>query len=667
MKITSNKKYPEELRTFALTLHFYSVSAYSYVRKMFSNCLPHPKTLTKWYSSIDGSPGYTQEAIRALEIKVQAMKKENKSLICSLIMDEMSIRRHIQWNGKRQVGYIDYGFPLEGDSLPEAKEALVFLITGVNCRWKIPIAYFLVSGLSAQQKAYLVKGCLTMLAKINVIITSLTFDGTATNRTMANILGAEIDDVRHLKTYFPHPVSNQPIFIILDPCHMIKLIRNLLGDYGILFNGNGESIKWNYFTELVKLQESHDLHPAIKIRRRHLNYHKEKMKVKLAVQTFSDSVADALVYCNEDLKLTKFEGANATAKFCRYINNIFDILNSRNCLSKNVYKKPIYADCVEFVESYFQEATEYLISIKDHNNTNIVDGVRKTGFLGLLVTMKSIVGIVKYHVIEKRNLEYILTYKLSQDHLEMFFSNIRSKGGFNNNPTAIQFESAYKRLLIHVELTSSEAANCLAQDGTSILNVVSSNKNCSNQLDLFCDEEMDSELDDNDKNHYEIQVYSRFDIDVIDYIAGFVVKKCLKRINCHICCNALTEKDECSSLIRRKNKGGLTIPSKSTSFVCKMAEKTFRGFPHSFSKNNVNFIQRLITLGTARIITYPIFEEINYHFMEQDPMTNHLIQLVYNILKIYFTIRLHHRNASENEVDNRVRPLFTKLIHFRGQ
>ena len=40
-----------------------------------------------------------------------------------------------------------------------------------------------------------------------------------------------------------------------------------------------------------------------------------------------------------------------------------------------------------------------------------------------------------------------LTYKLSQDHLELFFSAVRAAGGFNNNPTPQQFMAAYKRLL----------------------------------------------------------------------------------------------------------------------------------------------------------------------------------------------------------------------------
>ncbi|CAI6377671.1 unnamed protein product [Macrosiphum euphorbiae] len=57
-------------------------------------------------------------------------------------------------------------------------------------------------------------------------------------------------------------------------------------------------------------------------------------------------------------------------------------------------------------------------------------------------------------------LEYLLTYKLSQDHLEIFFSAVRPRSGFSNNPTAAQFEAAYKRLLIHTEImTCSESAN----------------------------------------------------------------------------------------------------------------------------------------------------------------------------------------------------------------
>ncbi|CAB4042656.1 THAP domain-containing 9 [Paramuricea clavata] len=77
--VTQKKKknpgaYPEELRTFAMTLKFYSAKAYKYVRKSFDLGLPHPSVLSSWYTAMDGEPGFTKEALTALKAKVLAGK-----------------------------------------------------------------------------------------------------------------------------------------------------------------------------------------------------------------------------------------------------------------------------------------------------------------------------------------------------------------------------------------------------------------------------------------------------------------------------------------------------------------------------------------------------------------------------------------------------------------
>lgn len=46
----------------------------------------------------------------------------------------------------------------------------------------------------------------------------------------------------------------------------------------------------------------------------------------------------------------------------------------------------------------------------------------------------------------------ILTDKLSQDHLEIWFSAIRAMSGFCNNPTKAQFITAYNKLLLKLSL-----------------------------------------------------------------------------------------------------------------------------------------------------------------------------------------------------------------------
>jgi len=65
------------------------------------------------------------------------------------------------------------------------------------------------------------------------------------------------------------------------------------------------------------------------------------MKVRLAVQTFSQSVADIMIYCKNNLKLTDFNNCDSTITLCININHIFDFLNTQNYLSKAEYKKPL--------------------------------------------------------------------------------------------------------------------------------------------------------------------------------------------------------------------------------------------------------------------------------------------------------------------------------------
>lgn len=101
---------------FALTLQFYSTKAYNYVRETFECALPHPSTITKWYSSINGEPGFTGEAMNAIRAKANEAKTNNKQLLCNLVVDEMAIRKHLEWDGKKFRGYVDIGNGVDDDS-----------------------------------------------------------------------------------------------------------------------------------------------------------------------------------------------------------------------------------------------------------------------------------------------------------------------------------------------------------------------------------------------------------------------------------------------------------------------------------------------------------------------------------------------------------------------
>jgi len=670
LNITHGQTITPALRKFALTLHFYSPSAYDYVRNIFSKSLPHVSTLRKWYSTVNGLPGFSSESFRAIAMKVEEMKKCGKQLFGCMIIDEMSVKQHVNWTGTRHQGYIDYGLggtTRQTDNLPFAKDAFVIIVVGMNTYWKIPVAYYLIAGITAEEKANIILSCLEELCKIGIKIKTLTFDGAANNLAMSNVLGAKLQ-CPDLKPTFQLPSSKENIHIILDPCHMIKLLRNTLGDWGTLFDPNNQPIKWIYFKELVNLQNQSLLHAATKIRTRHIQYFKEKMKVKLAVQIFSNSVCDALIFCNEDLKLAQFQGCEATIEFSRRVNNIFDILNSRNLLSKSPYSKAIDSKTIAYIFSYISESIEYLKNIQYRNKNGvlqpIITSIRKTGFLGLITSLTSLRNLAT-EIIETKQLQFILSYKFSQDHIEMLFSAIRAKGGFNNNPTVAQFEAAYKSIIVHAEVKSPSSTNCMALDDTSILRVSSTQSKTENSqselLDLLCSAGTDIEEDDEIITLYQ---HGEFIDDIVSYIAGFVVRKMNKVILCETCLNELKADKSASKLLDRKNRGGLIKPSNDVISLCKIAEKVIRSY-QGICQNNV--VNKMTLIAMTRISIERYFQNLSFHILDQESINNHLLQLIKLIFNFYITIRLHHINSSTNEIDVKIRSYYTKLILFKHQ
>lgn len=131
--------------------------------------MPCKRTIQKWYESVDGAPGYTTEALQLLNIKCKEAAEKNTKLICNLVMDEIFIKKHIEFSPaeKRFYGYVDIGNPFEteNDDRFEAKEALTFLLNCVNGHWKLPVGYFFINRLSSTEKADILKNMLTFLGK----------------------------------------------------------------------------------------------------------------------------------------------------------------------------------------------------------------------------------------------------------------------------------------------------------------------------------------------------------------------------------------------------------------------------------------------------------------------------------------------------------------------
>ena len=113
---------------------------------------------------------------------------------------------------------------------------------------------------------------------------------------------------------------------------MLKLVCNIFSELKVLIDDNNNettmNVTWTYVKNMLDGEEKCGIHAASKLTPSHVNFHKHKMKVKLAAQDLSSSVADALYFLREDMKDPSQIGNEATVRFIRVIDQLFAILNS---------------------------------------------------------------------------------------------------------------------------------------------------------------------------------------------------------------------------------------------------------------------------------------------------------------------------------------------------
>lgn len=421
------KTYSEDVRSFCLTLHYYSPRAYNYVRSKFENHLPSRCTMRNWYSSINAAPGFTTEAFDLLRKKANEYKSKGLKLYVSLIFDEMAIRRHLQWNHNKLKfdGFIDMGrSATTEESLPLAKDALVFLVSGLNEEFKIPVSYFLTNGLIAEERVALLNEILIRLNEIETEVVSITFDGLPANLAMCKIMGANFENG---EAYIHDPTNEKRrIFIILDPPHMLKLVRNCLGTKNLI-DEDGGLISWKYIELLYETQKNLPYNLGNKLSKEHMDWQNRKMSVKLAGETISNSVADSLEFMM--IECDSFKGAGLTIKFIRNTNDVFDVMNSTKLVGSVGFKKPLSK--TNYVEAFarFREVMPYIRELRVEGEAKtIFSSGSSTPFIGFYCNMINIMAIFEEYI-NNGKMDALVAHRFSQDLIETLFGCIRSMGG----------------------------------------------------------------------------------------------------------------------------------------------------------------------------------------------------------------------------------------------
>lgn len=575
------------------------VKKYFSIRTIFK--LPHSSSLRNWMSNVNAEPGFQLKVLEGLS------KLDEKEKDCCLILDSMVIRQQITWNEEKHkyIGFCDYGNSVCFEHKDvEAQEALVFLLVSLKGAWKWPIAYFLTKKTSSTILAELIRSALIICSEHNLHIHSVTFDGDASNCSAINILGAHLfnNDYTQIKYFFPCPndENNKNIKVILDPCHMIKLARNALADYK-QFESNEGSIKWDYIVKLHTLQKQLTFKLKNRLSSQCINWKQNKMKVKFAVHVLSASVANAIEFLERE-GFEEFQGSSATVKFLRVIDRLFDILNSRNPFGKG-FKTPIFEKNIEFLKHTTDDIIKYLFSLKTKEGQPLYCTARKTFIYGLSIAARSILDISQEILKNNKFFKYILTYKFSQDHLEILFSKIRGRHGFNNNPTCQQFKYAIRQILLHADIKQSINSNCFEFDTEYAISIFPLMWKKKREDNLFNDLENEDDEYNDEFQEVPLQKHDMITDYIIYYIGGYIVKK-LKYLNCDSCAlnlrnissdhNYYSHEETFSRFFNFCNNGGLVKPSPSVFYICKETEKQLQIITNYFSQIHIKNIDKKV-------------------------------------------------------------------------
>ena len=597
-KAPRQRRYCSELKNFALSFHCCSPRAYRRLQDLL--VLPEERTLRMWTSPIQTDPGFFYSVLLSLKESVASGELRGNEE-CSICIDGMHLKKGLYWDpgSKETVGNVDFGQIIKTrNDTKLATEAYVILAIGLRSHWEVPIGYILSDGSpTGKELSMIIESAIIRLTDVGVVVRNVTMDGARSNVNALKFLGVPLQKDKNPLTMSPiikHPLDSQNgICASLDTPHMMKLARNTMERLRLFRSPRG-IIQWQFLPKLQKIQELEGLRLAPKLSKIHIEFQNVKMKVFVAGQTLSRHVGDAIKFLslhNERLSNDlSFQDSEATVEFIYNINDIFDMTNSRT-LGKGQYffKKPISAETLIYQTKHLERLINYLYSLKTMNGLPLYKSRSRTFVVGFILTAKTIIHISSLWFQAPFNnpphFKYFHTCRLQQDPLEHTFGNIRGSGGFNNNPSCVEFKYKMKKLLVINKLIPSvhENPEIFAQSSYSSLFI-----KCDKKQKNIHEEDIPEILLDC-ADHIG-STTSEFIKEILYYMCGWIVRYIARHLRCAECLSALISKSRyidhsycapipsnfTSSWTVFKNNGGLVYASNGVLQIVETSEKYFR-------------------------------------------------------------------------------------------
>ena len=444
----------------ALSVYHAGAKAYKIFKKIF--ILPSVSTLKKKIESIKIYPGFSEDIIRILGLKIKKMDPGNE--FCSLAMDEMSITEALTYNIKLDEMEGFEGFGLDKRTGQVGNHVLVFFLRGLKTNWKQPIGYFVSSGpVKAKSMKSLLLDCLDLCTDANLVVKCVVSDQGSNNQRLYKLLGASSDT-----PFFYH--KDRKICTFHDTPHLIKNIRNAFEKRGFL--QNSVEITWDYITYFYEFEKKTSTLMGTKLTDNHFDLKgRRKLSVKLATQVLSHTVGSGIECLGKNnLYKDATHNSNSTVvgAFIKHFDKLFNCFNSRHFSSRQPLGIPLSANSGHL--KFLDDSLDWLETI---THRQLPHGPKRHAILPCLDGWKMNIVALKnlwQDLSENCGFKFLFTERLNQDCLENFFSRIRCNGGHVSKPTAQQFRIFYRSLAVVSLVSQGTNSNCESENDTYCIN-----------------------------------------------------------------------------------------------------------------------------------------------------------------------------------------------------
>ena len=228
-KHTAWAKHPQTFEL-CLSILFRSTSAYQQLC-LSGFTLPHPRTLRNRFRTVLKTTGFCPQLKQIIALRTAGLATHERMVTVSF--DGMRLTKGLRYHKETDhiSGFEDLGSL--GRSCEVANEGIVVMVRSLSLRWKQIMGYFLAKNcMTSQEIGAIIQEAVRMLTDAGLKVIAIVMDQGSTQWKWVDDMGVSPSNPSTI-------IADQECFILADPPHLLKNLRNHLMTKNISFTLDG--------------------------------------------------------------------------------------------------------------------------------------------------------------------------------------------------------------------------------------------------------------------------------------------------------------------------------------------------------------------------------------------------------------------------------------------